>query len=349
LADFDAAYPRGDEITVEHLLTHTSGIRNYTAMPEFATINKNDMTVAEMITFFRDEPLDFEPGSAFNYSNSGYFLLGSIIEQVSGISYERYLRERIFTPLGMQNSYYDKPHRLIKNRARGYSGFSERVINASYISMTLPYSAGSLASNVDDLHRWNQALTNNELISAETFSKAKQTYTLTSGATSNYGYGWRVGDYGNQSLVEHGGGINGFVCHGLRAEPSDRLVLLLTNSDSLVSPMNLAFKTMCEFYDTPYERPAAVAGVSYGSLIGRYQIGPVFVSVESDGNDLMLGGLSAVPLRYYPISENEFAQVDNEFNRISFEIEGNDTEMFFNARGAFPLSSKRIQASEESV
>jgi hypothetical protein len=113
--------------------------------------------------------------------------------------------------------------------------------------------------------------------------------------------------------------------------------------------MNLAFKAMCEFNDTPYERPVAVTDVNYASLIGRYQIGPMFVSVESDGNDLMLGGLSAVPLRYYPISENEFAQVDNEFNRIAFKTDGNDTEMFFNARGAFPLSSKRIQTSEESV
>jgi hypothetical protein len=113
--------------------------------------------------------------------------------------------------------------------------------------------------------------------------------------------------------------------------------------------MNLAFKAMCEFNDTPYERPVPVTGVNYGSLIGRYQIGPMFVSVESDGNDLMLGGLSSVPIRYYPISENEFAQVDNEFNRISFKTDGNDTEMFFSARGAYPLSSKRIQTSEESV
>ena len=83
--------------------------------------------------------------------------------------------------------------------------------------------------------------------------------------------------------------------------------------------------------------------------MSHYQIGPVPVSVESEGNDLMLGGFSAVPLRYYPISENEFAQVDNEFNRIAFETDGNDTVMFFRARGAFPLSSKRIQTSEESV
>jgi CubicO group peptidase (beta-lactamase class C family) len=176
-------YPMHSQtITIEHLLTHTSGIRSYTGMPSFWKTMTLDGTVAEMIDTFKDEPLEFDPGSKWRYNNSGYFLLGAIIEKVSGKSYADFVKESIFAPVGMTHTFYGDVEPILPNRAAGYSKQGDAFVNASYISMKKPYAAGSLLSNVDDLALWDASLYTEKLLTADSKRRAHTAYRLTDAA-----------------------------------------------------------------------------------------------------------------------------------------------------------------------
>lgn len=152
-------YPtRGKKITVEHLLTHTSGIASYTSRQEYVLTMGSDMTVAQMIDSFKNAPLDFEPGTAYRYNNSGYFLLGAIIEKVSGQPYAKFLEQRIFVPLGMKDTAYEGFERSSTAHAAGHSPGAKGFEHSAALSMTQPYAAGALVSSVDDLARWDAAV-----------------------------------------------------------------------------------------------------------------------------------------------------------------------------------------------
>jgi CubicO group peptidase (beta-lactamase class C family) len=182
-------YPtHGHKITIHHLLNHTSGIKSYTSMPDWPPLMRKDMTLKELIDFFKNQPMDFAPGERFLYSNSGYILLGAIIEKVSGKSYEAYMDENIFKPLNMSGSYYGSPSRIIPLRAFGYEKDKSQITNASYLSMTQPYAAGSLLSTVDDLHRWYQALEAGKVLSQKSLEQMYTPTKLNNGKTQNYGY-----------------------------------------------------------------------------------------------------------------------------------------------------------------
>lgn len=238
-------YPTKDRtITIEHLLTHTSGIRSYTGMPSWRPLMPKDMTVAEMIDLFKGEPMDFPPGERFLYNNSGFFLLGAIIERVSGRTYEQFLNERIFAPLGMTHTYYDRTDRIIPGRAAGYGRGDAGLANAEYLSMSHPYSAGALASNVDDLARWDAALYTDTLLSADARRRQWTPYRLANGKDTNYGYGWGIGMYAGRQVVEHGGGIPGFVCHVIRIPDARLFVAVLSNGTGGTSGPDFVARTI---------------------------------------------------------------------------------------------------------
>ena len=234
-------YPvQGRTITVEHLLTHTSGIKSYTGMLAWRGIIPLDKNVREMIDIFKDQPMEFEPGERWAYNNSGYFLLGAIIEKVSGKSYESFVKERIFEPLQMKQSYYDRPGPIIPKRAAGYSRLGTSAQNAEYLSMTQPYSAGALASTVDDLAKWDAALYGDSPLTAASRAQMFKPYALKAGESAHYGYGWMIGRYRDTAVVEHGGGINGFTCHVVRMPDARVYVALLTNAGGGASPQSHA-------------------------------------------------------------------------------------------------------------
>ena len=148
-----------DEITIHHLLTHTSGIPNYTAFPEFLKTLPVRVTLKELIAKFKDKPLDFKPGEKFRYSNSGYVVLGQIIETASGQNYPTFMKEAIFDPLEMNDTGYDNATAIIKHRASGYTRRLGIVLtNCDYVDMSIPHAAGALYSTVEDLLKWDQAL-----------------------------------------------------------------------------------------------------------------------------------------------------------------------------------------------
>src|SRR5690606_29278501 len=155
---FLPAHPtHGHRISIHHLLTHTSGIKSYTELEKWTKEWRRDFTPQEMIDFFKDEPMTFAPGEKYAYNNSAYFILGYVIEKASGMTYEDFIEQRIFTPLGMTNSRYGHKDEITPNRAAGYSS-GVGVVNAPYLSMTQPYAAGSIMSTVGDLYRWNTAV-----------------------------------------------------------------------------------------------------------------------------------------------------------------------------------------------
>jgi len=224
-------YPtQGRKITIEHLLTHTSGIQSYTDLAEWLPLGRKDFTLEELIDLFKDKPMQFEPAEQWSYNNSGYILLGAVIEKVSGKTYEAFVDETIFRPLGMKSSYYGSAERIIPRRVPGYQEGKGGFVNAPYLSMTQPYAAGSLLSTVDDLAAWSDAVFSGKLVKKEWLDKAFTPYKLSDGESSGYGYGWFIADFGGHRSIEHGGGINGFTTYEMTF-PEDRIFLaILTNS-----------------------------------------------------------------------------------------------------------------------
>lgn len=222
LADYPK--PVADQVTIHHLLTHTSGIPSYTDSPDYRRQMMMPFSPKEMIDRFKDKPLEFEPGAKFKYDNSGYFLLGAIVEKVSGKAYEDYLKENIFTPLEMRNTGYDRSSAVLKNRASGYNLGPNGLQNAPYLDMGQPYAAGSLYSTVEDLLLWDQALYTEKLLKEASLARIFKPW-ITAGNMGSYGYGWGVSTVKGHKSVAHGGGINGFSTH-IGRFPDDRACFL---------------------------------------------------------------------------------------------------------------------------
>lgn len=224
-------YAVKEKITIEHLLHHTSGIKSYTNVDSFWGKMRTDLVPREIIRLTEKDTLEFKPGTKWNYNNTGYVMLGYIIEKVTGKTYEEYVQQNLFTPAGMTNSYYGNESRVIKNRARGYKKDGKNYANSDYISMTLPYAAGSLLSTVEDLWKWNKALYSYKLIKKEWVDKAITPYKLPDGKSTNYGYGLAIGTVQGSKSIEHGGGIPGFLTNAVYLPAEDVFVAAFSNCD----------------------------------------------------------------------------------------------------------------------
>jgi CubicO group peptidase (beta-lactamase class C family) len=222
---------KGHTITIENLLTHTSGIPDYEVL-NFPIPNaiRIDFPAKQIIDSLSELPLEFTPSSQFHYSNSNYFLLAYIIEQVSGKSYQDYLSENILKPAGLSNTFYDSPTEIISNRVSGYAKYSGKYLNAGYISMSQVFGAGALVSDVGDMFKWHQALYNYKLIKKETLEKACMPYTFSDGTQSSYGYGWFVKKRNDYTSIEHSGGIDGFQSDEIYFPEQNIFIATLYNS-----------------------------------------------------------------------------------------------------------------------
>tara|TARA_R110000868_G_scaffold14075_17_gene65845 strand:+ start:20670 stop:21743 length:1074 start_codon:yes stop_codon:yes gene_type:complete len=231
ITKFIPDYPtNGYRITIHHLLTHTSGIKDFTKIKGLNEISKKDLTPSELINFFKNEPIDFAPGDQFKYNNSGYAILGYIIELITKQSYSDFVSENIFKKLKMLTSQYASHYEVIQNRASGYHN-KNGYINNREVSFTIPYSSGALMSTVDDMFKWQMAIKKNLLISKEATKKAFTNYTLNNGKPINYGYGWHIKAMHQIVIREHGGAIFGFKSMAVYIPESDIYVIALTNCD----------------------------------------------------------------------------------------------------------------------
>lgn len=266
-------YPteRGDSITIHNLLSHTSGIPSYTSMPGVMDNKALEVSVDDLMEIFKDEPLDFEPGEKYVYSNSNYVVLGSIIEKVSGQTYEDYLQENIFKPLGMNNSGYDHRDRIMMNRAAGYSQNQDGdLINAEFVHMSSPYAAGALYSTVGDMFVWDQALYGEKILKKSSLEKM---FTPVKG---NYGYGWVIDEAYDHKRIWHNGGIFGFYTSFQRWVDDKVCVVVFSNNDSApvdVIATGLGAVALGEPYDMPViKEPIEVDPTIFAHYEGVYQI-----------------------------------------------------------------------------
>ncbi len=331
ITDYIEDFPtHGHTITIEHLLTHTSGIRSYTGIEKWTPeVRKNDFTPGELIDFFKNEPMDFEPGERHLYNNSAYFMLGYIIEEVSGQTYEEYLDENFFKPLGMENSYYGNTTRIIRNRASGYQKNGDEYQNANFLSMTQPYAAGSLLSTVDDLFTWYQAVMNYEVVSRESLEKAHTRSRLNNGQEIDYGYGWALQYIQQSPAIEHGGGINGYLTYSLYLPEEKVFVAVFTNCDC----------------NPPGEAAARIAAIT---------IGKPFEWEEIEMPDETLRDLEGV----YKMQNDDRRIITFEDGKLysqrnrgpKYRILPFDADQFFFEEGIETLSFKRNQEGDiESV
>ena len=334
-------YPtQGHVITIEHLLTHTSGIQSYTDMPGWMTSRiQGPMTVTELVDGFKKEPMQFAPGERWAYNNSGYVLLGAIVEKASGKTYEAFVRERIFQPLGMTASYYDSTEPIIPKRAPGYTREGDQPRNARYLSMTQPYAAGSLASTVDDLARWDASLYTETLLKKASLERAWTPYVLKDGKPTGYGYGWGVSKLRGRRAIAHGGGIFGFSTYAVRLPDERVYVAVLCNSDSpSADPGYVAKKIAALAVGDPFPEPAAITldPKILERYAGVYRIDETStrtVTVENGRLYTQRSGGERLEVR--PGSETEFFY-DKSLTRLRFVLDasGRATEMLIFPEGA---------------
>jgi CubicO group peptidase (beta-lactamase class C family) len=224
---------KGNTITIRHLLTHTSGIKGYEEIDaKVPNAIRVDFAAATVIDSLDKLPLDFAPGTRYQYSNSNYFLLGSIIEKVSGKTYPQYLQENIFNVIGLSSTFYESQSAIIPNRVSGYSLENEQYRNAGYISMSLVYSAGALLSNAADLYQWHQALYQGKLISKQNLQAATTPHQLSNGQAIEYGYGWFIRNDNGLLSIGHGGAIDGFRAIENYFPEQDVYMVLLCNAEN---------------------------------------------------------------------------------------------------------------------
>jgi D-alanyl-D-alanine carboxypeptidase len=317
-------------ITIRHLLTHTSGIPSYTDPPDFAVrVSKLDLTPKEIIQLTQNEPLQFEPGTQFDYNNTGYVLLGHVIESVTGQSYSQYLQHNVFRPLTMHATGYDDSVTILSLRASGYRISGGHWENASYIAMSLPFASGSLYSTIDDLLLWDRALSGGKILSISSVQAMFADYG------HGYGFGWFVGEGHGHRLQRHGGGINGFRSTIDRYPDDGLTIIVLSNLET--APVDKIARDLAALYLGVAEaiRETTVDPIVLDRYAGYYQLGPKFVlAVSRDGGRLLVQGTNRPKREMFPESDRMFfSKVTG--TRIGFEIdsEGCATRLMLHQNG----------------
>ncbi len=329
LSNYLAYYRKdtGEKVTIHHLLTHTSGIPSYTGLPNFTEVVRDPFAVDDFVQKYCSGDLEFEPGSKYVYNNSGYFLLGAIIEKVSGKTYEERLKEKIFVPLGMKNSGYDHYNTIIANRATGYDKTFDGYENSPYLDMSLPYAAGSLYSTVEDLYLWDQALYTERLLS----KRMKELYFKPHFSTGpgSYAYGWAIGtrtlpeSKTKLNVIAHGGGINGFNTLIERLVDNHDLIVLLNNTPGAnLGAMSEAIIRI--LYDKPYELPKqSIAEAVYPTLIEKGVDAAISRYRELEKNELknyLFGAPELNRLGYYLLENKKRADDAIAIFKLNVEI-----------------------------
>ena len=341
LNKYFAGFANGDKITIENLLTHTSGIHNYT---EDSILMKSDVTKhyaqEQMLKIFAGYSPDFEPGAKWHYSNSGYSILGYIIEKVEKKPYEKVVRERIFQPLSMTNSGFDFTNLSSPNKTKGYFSLNPTPMPAPIVDSTIAYSAGAVYTTVGDLYKWDRAIYTNKILKPDSWKSVFTPYK------NMYGYGWRIDSLYGKQFTGHGGGIHGYSSYIIRF-PQDEVVVIIFDNSSSTSLNAISKNVAAILFNRPYEVPAAKKEVRVDAAIlkqyiGEYELAPGFtITISQDAGSLkgQATGQSAFDL--YPEKENVFflKVVDAKIEFIK-DASGTVTEMILYQNGQQPRGKK---------
>jgi CubicO group peptidase (beta-lactamase class C family) len=334
LSKFYPGFPKGDSITIEHLLTHTSGVYDYTRGN-----NMPDQTEKSFINFIETKRLDFSPGTGWNYSNSGYWLLGFIIEKISGKAYEEAVREHIFTPLHMDQSGFGFKNLSGTNKTTGYAIFSNKIKKEAVIyDPPGPFAAGAIYSTVSDLYKYHKGLQNFTIISEESLKKAYTAFK------NNYGYGWIIGSFDLKHMVSHSGGAAGYRSNFARIPEDDICIILLNNHEN--ANVELVTTNLLNIlFDKPYKIPAEIK-LPIPLLVrftGVFSVKPSFtmyITIE-DGR---LVAQASKQQKTVLLAEKEnyfFGEEANGFLEFIKDEKGNYNELVIH-QGGQQISAKRI-------
>jgi D-alanyl-D-alanine carboxypeptidase len=325
-------------VTIHHLLNHTSGIPSYTGLPGFFTPKQSRIPLSplEVVMLTKGMKLDFQPGEDWKYNNTGYVLLGHIIEKVSGVKYDAYLKEHIFDPLDMKDSGYDWTRPVQKRRASGYlyNRTTKEYTNADYLDMSLPHAAGSLYSTARDLYKWDRALAAGKLLKKESFER------MFTPGKKGYGFGWVIETAGGRQAIGHGGGINGFSTMIMRYPQQNALVVVLSNvangnADGLARYLGRSlFGEKVEF---PWDRKAVdVDPAVFSRYAGVYALEPFQVTVSVEDGKLMFQTAGQPKVQLFAESETRwFLRV------VEASVEFLDGEMILRQAGS-EFKGKRL-------
>jgi CubicO group peptidase (beta-lactamase class C family) len=293
-----------DKITIFHVLTHTSGIPSFTSFPDFESREAQAMTPEKLVEWFRDKPLEFEPGTKWNYSNSGYVLLGYLIEKISGQSYSEFVQQNIFTPMGMKDSGHDSNSAIIAHRAAGYTPGKSGAVNAGFVHMSIPFSAGALYSTTEDLLRWEQGLFGGKVLTAASLAK------MTTPFKQDYAFGLGVSTQNGHKMIAHDGGIQGFNT-ALAYYPDDKLVVaVLANVNGPAGQIagNLAKVALGEKVVLPTERKEiSLSPQILKQYVGTYELTPKFsLAITLEDGQLVSQGTNQGKVPMFAESETMF-------------------------------------------
>lgn len=286
LSKYCSGFLYGDSITIEHLLTHTSGLHNFTE--EDTIITETDEQ--RMVPYLKTLKPDFAPGTSWNYSNSGYVLLSYIIQKASNLTYWQAVRTYIFEPLKMSNSGFDFTHLTSNEKAVGYNVLNDTLQQCSVITdSTVPVGAGAIYSTIGDMYNWHLGLQAYKIVSKDLMQKA-----YTPCAQHNYGYGWQIDSVSGKKMVSHSGSITGFGSNFARIESDDVCIVLLSNkSGSTFDLMHLTDKLLAILYNQPYTTPVKRKAVAIKQDIlkkytGTYKIDELNLTIDITFGDGIL-------------------------------------------------------------
>jgi len=323
-------YPtQGHRITIRRLLDHTSGIKGYTELPAFGALMVRKLPRDSLVALFSKAPFDFSPGDALVYNNSAYFLLGLIIEKVSGKSYADYVRDNLFARAGMPDSRYCSENAVVKRRAHGYdTGPNGTLVRAAYLDHTWPFAAGSLCSTVGDLIAWARALHGGRILGPDAYRELITPETLNDGTPLRYAKGLAISDVAGHRAIHHGGAINGFLAQ-LDWFPADSaIIVVLINTAGPVNPGEIATALAERLFGK-----RAVASAAFGGDLAAYagtwrgvgRGGSLTIRTDRDSSGLVariLPGTRSVPLRF--LGGDSFEAGSNRFTflRTGAQITG---------------------------
>jgi CubicO group peptidase (beta-lactamase class C family) len=317
LATWVPDYPTGGaKVTLAQLLSNMSGIPSVEEQPEWRKSWESELTPNQVLDFTRNKPLEFEPGSNFKYSNTGYTLLGLVIEKASGQSYPDYVRTHIFAPAAMSHSGYPDSGHPVIGEPPGYSRTKNGWETAKGFKVTQAYSAGALFSTVDDMWAWEKALQTGRLVGTSLLQSAYTEGHLPDGRGTRYGFGWEINKLGTHTVIEHAGGMPGYAAYEARVPDSDLYLVILANTYSPSVPLRTLVHNLIRVaLDEPVAAPATFTSTPLEEFVGKYRIdgnmfhGTTTFEVAAEGNRLF-GHLGSGRRPLKRIAADEFTTRD---------------------------------------
>jgi len=342
----------GRTVTVRQLLNHTSGLKSYTsAGPRWARRWREDMVPDTILAITATDSLDFEPGTGWSYNNTGYVLLGMLLEKLSGKTYQRYVQDELFTPLGLASTSYCETDPVIKRRARGYARQATGFVNAPYLSMSQPYAAGSLCSTTGDLASWNDALVRGKVVSPASWALMAGPSTLKDGKPleNGYGFGLAMGRFGERRAISHSGGIHGFTSDMAWLPDDSVLVVALTNAGSPAAGRMIRLAAAAALGDPlPGAPRVTLTEADRQRYVGEYRLptpsgGAMDVRIWSEGNQLRAQPQGQGPLVLVPQGDHLFVDASNPNITVRFALENGKATRFTFTQGGRSAEAPRIR------